>query len=114
MKLSPLITCLLAIAAVMPGSGAAQTPAPEAATQIAGPVLMGAAGFSPLRFMLLNALGAMLWASLLASIGWVFGEASKAVLGELRHIEGWLLLGVVMLGLLAWAGRLALHRRRGR
>lgn len=40
MKLSPLITCLLAIAAVMPGSGAAQTPAPEAATQIAGPVLM--------------------------------------------------------------------------
>ncbi len=82
--------------------------------RVAGPVLMGAAGFSPLRFMLLNALGAMLWATLLASMGWAFGEAAKAVLGELRHVEGWLLLGGVMLGLLAWAGRFALHRRRGR
>lgn len=35
-----MLAALLAIAAITPGSGAAQTPAPEVGTQIAGPVLM--------------------------------------------------------------------------
>lgn len=40
MQLKPLIAALLGFAALVPGSGAAQTPAPAAAPQIAGPVLM--------------------------------------------------------------------------
>lgn len=81
--------------------------------RVAGPVLMGTAALSPVRFAALNAIGALLWATLLAAIGWVFGEAAKAVLGELRHIEGGLFLGGLVTGLLVWAVRSALNRRRG-
>jgi catechol 2,3-dioxygenase-like lactoylglutathione lyase family enzyme len=40
MKFSPLLAVLLGFSAILPGSVAAQAPAPAAAPQIAGPVLM--------------------------------------------------------------------------
>ncbi len=57
---------------------------------------------SALRFAMLNALGAVLWACLVAGIGWVFGHAAEAVLGDIRHAEGWILLGLAAAGALAW------------
>ena len=75
--------------------------------RIAGPVLIGASGMPWQRFALFNALGAMLWATLLTGIGWVFGEAAQALLGELRHYEGALLLVLlgVAVGYTVWARR---------
>lgn len=70
--------------------------------RIAGPVLIGMSPFPWRRFGLLNALGAVLWACLVAGIGWVFGQAAEVALGELKHIEIWLMLGVVGLGVAAW------------
>jgi membrane protein DedA with SNARE-associated domain len=81
--------------------------------RIAGPVLMGASDLSPLRFAAFNALGAVLWAATLATLGWTFGEAAKAILGEIRHVEGWLFLAGLGIGLLAWAVRNLRARRRG-
>jgi membrane protein DedA with SNARE-associated domain len=75
--------------------------------RIAGPVLIGSSAVSAWRFAAFNALGAVLWAVAVASVGWVFGAAAQALLGEFRHIEGWLFLGLLLaLGL--WA----LVRRR--
>lgn len=73
--------------------------------RLAGPVLMGTTVLSPLRFAVLNAIGAALWAGLVGSLGWSFGAAAQALLGDLRHIEGWLLLGGLVTGLLVWAFR---------
>lgn len=70
--------------------------------RIAGPVLIGMSPISGYRFGLLNALGAVLWACLFAGIGWVFGDAAEFALGELRHLEMWLLLGLVAAGVIAW------------
>lgn len=81
--------------------------------RIAGPVLMGTAALSSARFTALNALGAILWATLLAAIGWFFGEAARVVLGELQHIEGWLYLGGLVEGLLVLAVLTARNRRPG-
>jgi membrane protein DedA with SNARE-associated domain len=80
--------------------------------RIAGPVLMGTTHLPGLRFAAFNALGAMLWATAVASLGWVFGEAAKLVLGELRHVEGWLMLGGLGIGLLAWTVRKVRASRR--
>ena len=77
------------------------------------PTLMGTTALSSARFAALNALGAILWATLLAAIGWVFGEAAKVVLGKMQHIEGWLFLGGLVAGLLVWAVRIARNRRLG-
>lgn len=76
--------------------------------RVAGPVLMGAMPFSAPKFALFNAIGAVLWSSLIAGLGWLFGAAAERVMGELRHVEGWLLLTIAGGGLLWWW----LRRRR--
>jgi membrane protein DedA with SNARE-associated domain len=70
--------------------------------RIAGPVLMGMSLISAYRFVFFNALGALLWAALIGSLGWVFGHAAEVALGDIRNLEFWLLLAVGGLGLLIW------------
>jgi len=70
--------------------------------RIAGPVLIGTTTISWLRFALLNALGAILWACLVAGAGWAFGQAAQVALGEIRHLEGWLMMGLAAAGVIAW------------
>ena len=70
--------------------------------RVAGPLLIGTSSISALRFALLNALGAVLWACLVTGIGWAFGQAAEVVLGDIRHAEGWILLGLAAAGVLAW------------
>ncbi|MFZ5512052.1 MAG: DedA family protein [Pseudomonadota bacterium] len=70
--------------------------------RIAGPILIGTSPVPGVRFALFNALGAMLWAFVVAGIGWVFGEAAEIVLGEIRNVEGWLLLGLIVAAASVW------------
>lgn len=76
--------------------------------RVAGPILLGTTPISGWRFAVLNALGAVLWACLIGALGWVFGHAAEAMFAEIRHIEGWLLLGLAAAGALVWW----LHRSR--
>ena len=69
--------------------------------RVAGPVLIGASSMPPLRFVVLNALSAIAWASLVGAAGWFFGEAALAFLGHLAHMEGWL-FGILIAALVAW------------
>jgi membrane protein DedA with SNARE-associated domain len=62
--------------------------------RIAGPILIGTSRISTARFMAFNAVGALLWAILVAGTGFLFGEAAQAILGDLRGIEIWLLLAL--------------------
>ena len=77
--------------------------------RIAGPILLGTTRLSAARFALFNALGALLWAHLVALAGWFIGAAIAAWLGKLQRVEHWLALAVV-LGVLPWL----LHRARCR
>jgi len=70
--------------------------------RIAGPVVIGMSPMSGYRFGLLNALGAVLWAFLVAGIGWVFGQVAVLALGEIRQLEIWLLLGLAAAGVIVW------------
>ena len=70
--------------------------------RIAGPVLIGMTTISRLRFAGFNAAGAVLWAVLIGGLGWVFGHVAEAVMGQMRHLEGWLMLGLAGAGALLW------------
>ena len=70
--------------------------------RIAGPVLIGMTTISRLRFAGLNAAGAVLWAVLIGGLGWMFGHAAEAVMGQIRHLEGWLMLCLTGGGALLW------------
>jgi membrane protein DedA with SNARE-associated domain len=70
--------------------------------RIAGPVLIGMSGFPGLRFGVLNAIGALLWACIMALAGWWFGEAAQALLGDMKDEALWLLATLVAAGLAIW------------
>lgn len=70
--------------------------------RIAGPILIGMWPIPASRFALLNALGALLWASLITGIGWVFGHAAETLMGEIRHLQVWLLLAFAVAAILIW------------
>lgn len=62
--------------------------------RIVGPVLLGMGRCEPWKFAFYNAIGAALWAPLVAGIGYAFGSAMEAALHDLKRLELW---GVVIL-----------------
>jgi membrane protein DedA with SNARE-associated domain len=51
------------------------------------PLAMAIGGFSPRKFILLNSAGAAVWAVVVASLGYVLGEAVEVMLPRAHHYE---------------------------
>jgi membrane protein DedA with SNARE-associated domain len=62
-----------------------------------GTVAIGMSRVSVLRFTVLNALGAVLWAVTLAVAGYLLGNLLELFLGDLEAVEKPLLIGIVVL-----------------
>ncbi|MBB3179053.1 DedA family protein [Variovorax sp. Sphag1AA] len=62
--------------------------------RIAGPIAIGAMHMPPRRFATFNFLGALLWAPLVGSVGFLFGSALDALIGDVERIE---LIGTVLI-----------------
>ena len=60
------------------------------------------------RFMLLNALAALLWAAIFSSAGYFFGKAVESFLGRAKEYQGYVLAGIILSGLAFWI----IHRLR--
>ncbi|MCW8858357.1 MAG: DedA family protein [Deltaproteobacteria bacterium] len=57
----------------------------------------------PLRlFITLNVLGALVWAVVIGVAGYLFGQALESFLGDLKHYEYRVLLGLAGVGLIVW------------
>lgn len=69
--------------------------------RIAGPVAIGMARVPWLRFLALNALGAILWAILIGSAGYFFGAALETMFADLRRHETWILIALLATGSVA-------------
>ena len=76
--------------------------------RIAGPIAIGMSSVSWPRFLLLNGLGAVLWAMLVASLGYGAGHALVHLLKAVDADELWGLSLLLILGLVWWL----LGRRR--
>jgi membrane protein DedA with SNARE-associated domain len=66
-----------------------------------GGVAIGMSSLGATRFTVLNALGALLWATALALAGYLLGEMIEQALGEIDAIEKPLLIGIIVLAA-AW------------
>lgn len=75
-----------------------------------GPIAIGMSRVRWLRFALLNLVGAMAWAGLVAGVGYALGEALTRLMGDLERVEEWV-FGAVLVGGLALVAWL---RHRGR
>lgn len=69
-------------------------------TRIVAPMLLGANGYSPKRFVLINLFSAMLWAITGVSAGYLVGSGAEKLLGKIEHLEQLLL--AVLLIMLGW------------
>jgi membrane protein DedA with SNARE-associated domain len=77
--------------------------------RIAGPILLGTTRLPAARFALFNAIGALIWAPLVALAGWFLGAAIENWIGRLQRAEAWLLIAAAFV-ILPWL----LHRSRSR
>lgn len=73
--------------------------------RIAGPVAMGALGFSRRRFAIFNALGAAVWSVLIGGAGYAIGHSLEAWLGDLERYEGRIFWGAVIAIGVGFAGQ---------
>ncbi len=78
--------------------------------RIAGPIVIGSCGISPWRLALFNFIGVLLWAPLVAAIGFFAWQAVEHWLGRFRHLQIVLLMMVLAAATLAWL--VAQWRRR--
>lgn len=67
-----------------------------------------------MRVMVLNALGALLWAAAVTAAGYAFSGVVEALLPAIRHCEEYLFLAVLAGGVLLGLLGLARRRRKGR
>lgn len=75
-----------------------------------GPIAIGMSRVHWLRYAALNLAGAILWATLVAGIGYALGEVLTRVLGDLKRVEEWvfgivLVVGLALVAWLRWRGR---------
>jgi membrane protein DedA with SNARE-associated domain len=66
------------------------------------PVILGATGTSPLRFVALNAVGAAAWATAIAALGYLLGQSIEALLGEIKRFELAIAGTIIVLGAAIW------------
>jgi membrane protein DedA with SNARE-associated domain len=78
--------------------------------RIAGPIFIGTCGISPWRLAFFNFIGTLIWAPLVAGIGYLAGYALYEWLGRLEQAQIGLLAAVALAALLGWY----LVRRRRR
>jgi len=64
-------------------------------TRIAGPIALGLARVDWHEYLLANAAGALLWASVFALLGYAFGEGIAALVGHAAHYEALALAAIV-------------------
>lgn len=74
------------------------------------PFVAGLAGVPPRRFAPLNAIGALLWAPTISTLGYVFGRAVERALNRARYYEE-IAFGVIVVAALCL---LLLHRLRAK
>jgi len=66
--------------------------------RIIGPMAIGMSHVNWLRFVLLNFVGAVLWALVVVGIGYVLGETLTWFLGDLKRVEKWAFAAVLVIG----------------
>jgi membrane protein DedA with SNARE-associated domain len=74
------------------------------------PFVLGLSRVSRLRFLLLNTIGALVWAVAVGAGGYFFGQALEALMGDLKRYEAEILGLVLLTGMLVWI--IHVYRRR--
>jgi membrane protein DedA with SNARE-associated domain len=64
--------------------------------RLAGPMVIGSCGISPWRLAFFNLVGTLIWAPLVAGVGYYAGEALETWIGRMQHVQILLLMGLAL------------------
>lgn len=76
------------------------------------PLVLGASGYRPIRFAVLNIIGAALWSVVVATAGYFCGQAMELLIEDVKHYELYVLLLFVIGGAGIWLYRSWRDKRR--
>ena len=76
-----------------------------------GGIAIGMSDVSAGRFTIFNVIGAALWAIVIGFLGYLCGHALELIMGEIKHLEVQILVGIAVIGGL-WL--FFSHRRRSK
>ncbi len=76
------------------------------------PFIIGTTKIKTSKFIILNIIGAALWAIAFGVLGYLFGLALTALLGRIRHIEKEIILALIIVGIIFWLARWIYLRTR--
>jgi len=77
-------------------------------------LVLGMSGVPLAQFVPLNALGALMWAGAVATLGYLFGAVFAAFVTEVEHVEKEVIVGIVVAGAVFWLARFVMARARTR
>lgn len=66
------------------------------------PFLIGASRVNPLRFLVLNTIGGLVWAVVVGTLGYLFGQTLELIVDDLKKYELFAFAGLAGVGLLVW------------
>jgi len=69
------------------------------------PIAIGIHDYPPLRYFILNGIGAAVWAVVLSIAAFHFGNALLIILGNIKKYEFWILGALLITGLILWLWR---------
>jgi len=69
------------------------------------PFTLGIAGVPRKIFIPLNILGALIWSVIIGCAGYLFGQTLESIFGRMKHLELWIMLGIVLASAAFWAIR---------
>ncbi|MCJ7766337.1 MAG: DedA family protein [Thiovulaceae bacterium] len=72
------------------------------------PLVIGSSGISPIRFLILNSCGALLWAVIIGVLGYYFGQTLELLIGDIKKYELWVVAALLLVAVLVWI----VYRRR--
>ena len=77
-----------------------------------GPMALGMSVVVAWRFMLFNALGAVIWAIGIGAAGYLFGNALALFFHDFKKVEQTLLVAILLAGFIVWGWRRYKFRRK--
>ena len=66
--------------------------------RVIGGITIGMSDVSPGRFTGLNVIGAMLWAVVIGSLGYLCGQVLELIIGDIKHLEVPIFVGIAVIG----------------
>lgn len=66
------------------------------------PFAIGLSMFDVKTFIILNAIGAIVWAIIVGTGGYLFGHALEIIIGDIKHYEFEILSAIAITGLMMW------------